>query len=366
MSSARSARRIAVAVLVVASVVLGATGVAAAQTTRTGGSVVVEQGETVDGIQAFGGTVVVRGTVDGDVSALAGSVVVAETGRVTGDLQATTGNIDVRGTVEGSVEGAAGAVLVGSDAVIGGDLRVAASSLVVEGTVEGGIEAAVDRLTLASTASVNGDVRYAQDGDLVREDGATVGGTVTAVDDMSVDVGFGGDAPDLGPVSLLFTVFGVLVTLLLGAILLLAFPRFADDVAGEVRDEPLRSGGLGLLAFVGIPVVLVAIAITVVGIPLTFLGFMAYGLLVFASAALAEYAVGAWALSLADVENRWAALVVGVLAVAVLSRVPVVGWLVNLVVFLLGFGAVVALLYRGFREYRGGEDETPQAEPAAS
>jgi hypothetical protein len=177
---------------------------------------------------------------------------------------------------------------------------------------------------------------------------------VTAVDDLSVDAGYGQfRGPDLGPGNLVLGVYGVVATLVLGAVVLAAFPGFSRAVEGEVAEEPLRAGGVGLLGLVGIPVALVAVAVTVVGLPITFLGLMAYGLAVFVSVVLAEYAVGAWALSQADVENRWAALFVGVVGVALLSRLPVVGWLVNLVVFLLGFGAVLTLLYRYYQKGRG-------------
>jgi len=350
-------RRAAIAVLVAVALVASATGVAAAQETRAGGSVVVGAGETVDGIQAFGGTVVVRGTVDGDLQALSGSVVIERGGRVTGDVQATTGSVTVLGTVGGSLEAAAGSVSIGEGGTIGGDVRVAAGELSIAGSVDGSVEAGVDSLRLFSTASVAGDLRYSRDADFDREDGATVGGSVTAVRGLSPDVGFGGfSLPDPGPLNVVFGIYWAIVTLLLGAILLLAFPRFTADLAGEVSTNPLRSGGVGLAGLIGIPIALVLIAITIVGIPLTLLGFMAWGLAVFVSIPLGEYAVGSWALSYTDVENRWVALLVGVVGVAALSRVPLVGWLVELVVFLLGFGALLWLLYRGFRHSRGDEE----------
>jgi len=362
-SDSRTGRRLLLVGLVAAVVLAGTAGVASAQSSRTGGTVVVETGETVDGFQGFGGTVVVRGTVDGDLEAFAGSVVIAESGRVTGDVSASGGSLTVFGTVDGSVQGSAGSVAVGESAVVGSDLRVAAGDLAVAGTVEGDVEAAVETVRLASTASIGGDLRHARDATLVREEGATVAGSVTAVDDLSVGGGVGG--PDLGPVGLLFDVYGVVVTLLFGAVILLAFPGFSGAVAAEVADRPLRSGGIGLAGLVGIPLVLVAVAITVVGIPLTFVGLMVYGLVVVLSVALAQYAVGTWALSLVGVDSRWAGLVAGVLGVALLSRLPVVGGVVNFVVFLLGFGAVLLSLYRGYRGRRnGGEGPNPGATPS--
>ncbi len=338
--------------VLVAVLLTGTAGVAAAQSTQAGGSVVVSEGETVDDLRAAGGTVVVRGTVDGDLRGYAGTVIVEESGVVTGDVQASAGSVVVRGTVEGDLEGAAGSVSITPQGTVGGDVSVAAGDLTVAGTVEGNVKAAVQRLELAETASVGGSVQYSSDAELDRAEGATVSGQVSAVDNLSVDSGAGDFLS--GPAGLLFGVYGVVATLVVGAALLVAVPEFAGSVATEVREHTLRSGGAGLGGLVGIPIGLAVVAITIVGAPLALLGLMAFGLLVFTGAALAEYAAGVWALSYTDVESRWAALVVGVVVVGVLSRLPFVGTLVNLVVFLFGFGAVLVLLSRRYRRYRAG------------
>jgi len=343
------ARAVTRLVLVVA-LLMGAVGVAAAQSTQAGGSVVVGEGETTGDLRAAGGTVVVRGTVDGDLRGYAGTVIVEESGVVTGDLQASAGSVVVRGTVERDLEGASGSVSITPQGTVGGDVSVAAGDLTIAGTVDGNVKAAVQRLELAETASVGGSVEYSSDAEFDRADGATVGGQVSAVDNLSVDSGFG-DVVE-GPLGLLFGVYGIVATLVVGAALLVTAPEFAESVVTEVREHTLRSGGVGLGALVAIPVALAIVAVTIVGAPLALLGLMLFGLLVFTSAALAEYAAGAWALSYTDVESRWASLFVGVVGVGVLSQIPVVGQSVNLVVFLFGFGAVLGLLYRRYGRYR--------------
>jgi len=108
-----SLSRFAVAVLV-ARVVFGTVPatVAAQSDARTGGTIVVEEGETVDSLEAFGGSVVVQGTVTGDVSAVGGDVRIEETGQVNGDLEAAAGSVTIAGTVDGDVEVGAGSFTV--------------------------------------------------------------------------------------------------------------------------------------------------------------------------------------------------------------------------------------------------------------
>lgn len=328
--------RVLILALVVVAVAVGP-GVAAAQE-RTGGSVVVGPDETVDG----------------DLEAVGGSVVVE--GRVTGDLDASAGSVRIEGTVDGDVSAAAGSVDVGPDARIGGDLEATGGSVSIAGAVDGNVEAAAETITLASSAEVGGDLTYA--GDLVREDGATVGGTVS-----QGDVGptaFDSDVPAAPDWA--FSAYGLLVNALLGAVLLFAFPGFSSGVAARATDTPLRSGGVGLLALVGIPVALVLSMVTIVGIPLALAGLLLYGLLVWVGAVYGRYAVGTWLLSLVGVDNRWVALLAGLLVVAGLKLVPYLGGFVELVVVLLGLGALSLSLTE---RYRRGRQVEPETAPAA-
>ncbi|MFB6165960.1 MAG: polymer-forming cytoskeletal protein [Haloarculaceae archaeon] len=325
----RSAGRPLLLVLVVALVVVP--GVAAAED-RTGNTVVVERGETVTGdLNAFGGSVIVRGTV-------------------TGDLNAAGGNVRIDGRVDGNVNAAGGDVTLGPDGRVGGNFNAGASSVLVAGRIGGNAEIGADRITLADTARVDGNLRY--DGTLVRRDGAVVGGTVSQ--------GASVQGPVAGPFvpGWVFDVYGFLANAVLGIVLLGLLPAFSGRVTERALDEPLYSGGVSLLAMIGIPIVLALIAITIIGIPVALLGFGLFALFVWVGAVYGRIAVGTWLLEQVDAENKWLALLVGLLALAVLTRVPFVGWLFELGAFLLGFGALAWTVYHRYRG-RPGEPATP-------
>jgi cytoskeletal protein CcmA (bactofilin family) len=350
-----------VALLLVGVLVLGTVpGVVAAET-RTGGSVVVGEDETVSDLTAFGGTIIVRGTVEGDLTGFGGNVMVERGAEVTGDVEATAGNVRVAGSVGGDVTATGGNVLVAESATIEGDFEAAAGGIVVAGTVGGDARLAGGSITLASTATIDGNVEYGVDD---REDfsneGATIGGTLTRNDDISVGGGF--DVPDVsGPI---FGIYGFLVNLLVGALLLLVFPDTSERVAEAVEDAPIRTGAIGLGTLIGVPIALVVVAITIVGIPITLAGFVAYALAIWIGTIYGRYAVGSTLLSYTEVENRWADLLAGLVVVAVLVRIPFVGWLFELLVLLLGLGAMAVLLYRFVRGQRGGETVEPAEEGA--
>ncbi|WP_226004810.1 bactofilin family protein [Natrinema salinisoli] len=339
-----------VVVVLVALVVCGTVPATVAGQTdgQTGGTVVVDEGETVDSLEAFGGSVVVRGTVTGDVSAVGGDVRIEQTGSVGGDIDAAGGSVTIAGTVDGDVNVGAGSLTVAESGTVGGTLMAGVGSATIDGTIEGDAEIGAETIRLGETASIAGDLRY--DGDLEGNTDA-VAGEIQEDPSLGVDV-----APTIQPfASWLFTAYVLALNLLVGALLLALFPRFSAGVADRVASGPLRSGLVGLGVLVGIPVLLIALAITVVGIPLSMIGGFVFGLLLWIGTIYGRFAVAAWLLSLVGLGNRWLALVVGLVAGALLSRlpIPIVGEAINLLVLLLGLGALVRGLVGHWRTARG-------------
>lgn len=64
--------------------------------------------------------------------------------------------------------------------------------------------------------------------------------------------------------------------LLVALVLLAVFPRFSATVADSVLEDPLRSGGIGLLTVFGVPFLLVWLIITIFGIPFALVGLFVY------------------------------------------------------------------------------------------
>lgn len=345
-------------VLLVTLIVVLATvpGLAAAEQ-RAGGTVVVAEGETVDGLEAFAGSVVVRGTVDGDLSAFAGDVTIAETGRVTGNVAGAAGSIRIAGTVDGDVSGGAGDVTIAETGTLGGNLDAGAGTVRIDGTIGGDVTVGAERIVLGSTASIAGDLTY--DGQLQGPRSAVAG---TVERDRSLGSSSGGFGPVPGFSEFVLGVYGFLVNLALGALLLLAFPRFSRQVADAAVEGPARSGAVGLLALVGVPFVLVLTALTIIGIPLAVVGAMLFGVLAWVGAVYGRIAVGTWLTAYTAVESRWVALLVGFLVVAVAVRIPFVGWIPELLVFLLGLGALALAMTGRRHAQRESTEEAPDTD----
>lgn len=329
-------------VLLALVVLLASLPAVAAAETRSGGTVVVGEDETADGyLEAFAGSVVVRGTVEGDLRAVGGDVRIAESGAVRGDVEVSGGSVAIDRTVTGNVEAGGGSVRVTDTGQIDGSLQAGAGSIYLGGVVVGDAELGADTVTLGPGAQIGGDLVY--DGELTRADGATVGGSATRGEGIAtggLDLGFSGPA---------FSIYGVLVTLLFGAVLLFAFPRFSTEVADRVTAGPVRVGGIGLIVALGVMAGLVPLFVTLIGIPLSLAGLVLFLLLIWVASVYGRYALGEWLLSYTNQDGRWLALFVGVAIVALLAVVPFLGQLVETVVLLPGFGALVLGLRDGYR-----------------
>lgn len=360
MQRDRAVRR-GLAVLVVASVLLsGFTGTAAAET-RAGGSVTIAEDETVSELTVASGTVVVRGTVQGDLDGVAGSVVIAPTGTVTGDVTVAAGNLRIEGSVAGSVDTGSGTVTLASGGRVGGDFTVGAETVLIAGRIDGTAVVGAESITLAESGTVGGDLRYDPNGEF-RDEGGTVGGEV--VTDGSIGVGgFTLPAIPWG----LFTGYFLLANLFFGAIVLWLAPETSDRVGDAVGDQPLVSIGVGVVSMLAIPALLILFAVTVVGIPLMLIGFVLFALLLWLSLIYGQFAAARWVLGRANLDSRWLALIVGVLGFGLAGRLPLIGGLVTLALLLLGLGAVTLVLVRKRQSEDGPEDsETADPSPAAA
>lgn len=344
--------------LLLGVVVLGTlfAGVGAAQS-GVGGTTVVESDESVSSISGIYGAIIIEGTVTGDVSGVAGNVVVREGGVVEGDIEAAAGNIRIAGTVQGSVSTGAGSVLLTETGVVEGDFEVGAGDVRIDGVIQGDAQVGADTIRLGENARIDGSLTY--DGTLEGNRDA-VAGEITRDRSISPTL-----ASDIQPIATwLFTVYAFVFNLLLGALLLALFPAFSDRVADRVATEPLRTGLVGVGVLVGIPVLLVLVALTVIGIPLSVVGLLGFLAFAWIGLVYGRFAVGVWLLSFVDVDNRWAGLIAGLLLAAVLGQIPIVGGLLNFVIFVLGLGALVLGLVRRRQRIRTPAERTMATDPA--
>lgn len=269
-----------------------------------------------------------------------------------------------------------GAVVQGNAAVFGsnltiekgakinGDVAVLGGNLELAGQVDGDIAVTGGAVQLDATAVVAGDVRVAGGG-LTQSEGAVVRGTISR--ENGPDLGRALSRPFEGPFTgftgMPYALFnaglgflrGMIVSLALaalGVLLVVLFPEPTRRVMETAENSTAASLGIGCLTLILTPILVVALAITVIGIPVALLLILAAAV----AWAVGWIAVGYWAgrrilegLKVHDIVPI-VAVIVGVLILALVSEAPCVGWLVGLLITTLGVGAVVLTRF-GTRNY---------------
>jgi cytoskeletal protein CcmA (bactofilin family) len=243
------------------------------------GPVTVNRTETVKDVIVVDGDILIRGTVHGDVVAV-------------------NGDVTIRGKVTGDVATVAGTAMLGRRARIGGDLTYFDHKPVV-----------------ARGAKVSGKTQKYDTGKL----------TVP-----------------LGVAAIAFWLAISLSLLVLGLLLLLLAPRAGEAVARTARTRLGASIGIGILAFILLPILGVLACVTVLGIPFG-VGLLAalYPLYAIGYATTA-FVVGRMILKSA----RIPAFLVGLIILRLLALIPFAGGLIGLLAIILGLGLLFMTLFR--------------------
>ena len=221
--------------------------------------------------------------------------------------------LDGPATIDGSVDG----VVV----ALNGDIRVT-------GTVQEDVVAVNGRAVIESGARVGGDVVSSKSPSV--DPGATVEGETRTVRFSFRAFGF-----------LLWLAWWIAVTvsvIVLGVLLLALAPAAMAASYAVARDEAGRAFGWGLLVAVGLPVALVAVLFTLVGITLGLLGLLSLALLYAMGYVVAGLALGRAIVK--EPKSRYLALLVGLGILRVAGLIPVVGGLLTFVAGAYGIGAL--------------------------
>ncbi len=280
--------------------------------------VVVKPGAYEDEVSTVFGDATVRGQVSGDVHSAFGDVRVE--GPVGGNVNAGFGNIEVLKPVEKEVDAGFGNVYVNS-------------------LIRGGLDVDHGNVRLGSRAELMEAPRVG-DGEIRSDPGARVNGPEGA--GMMAD--FGSSKDDLvGYIGWFFAAAGFAACVVLAAVVA---PRSLSAAARRAEEVPGWSLLVGLVSVPAVLVLSVALAVSVVGVPLLLLMAPAYLALVFYGALVAAFSVGRKAV-LATGRYRSGntlAAAVGAILVAATALIPFLGELLLFALALLGTGAAILAL----------------------
>lgn len=339
-----------------------------------GASVVVTAPVAGD-LSAVGGSIIAAATVGGDELLLAGSV--SSRARVAGDLRVIGWNTDIEESVAGDLVAfgysvydagrAGGSVfIIAANATLangaGGPVTIYGNNVSLAGDFSGDVSiVASGRVSLAASTTIRGRLSYeAPDTAVIPPSVAIAGGVEYTNASYLPDVG---TSRVLALISIgLFLFARIFGALILAGLLAGLFPKLAEAVAARVYARRARdillTALLGFATLAATPVLLVTLSLTFVGLGLALLLLIFYALVAFLAVMYAGILLGSSiARRFAARENvLWRDGVLGMLALSLITLVPVVGMGVALLLTAFSAGALMQIFFDfAFPRERGGE-----------
>lgn len=270
-------------------------------------------------------------------------------------------------TLNGSLVVLGGNAQILEGALLDGDVVVLGGNLIVDGEVSGNVFILAGLGELGSTAWIHGDVTSVS-ANLKRDDGARIEGEVSENITSPIPLPVPGrpDTPSVVPQATgnqgfsvwegLFFFFRSFMWAALAILIVLFFPKNTQRVANTVVSSAWVSAGLGILTAMVAPIILVVVAITIIGFPISLLAVIllamawAFGLIVIGVETgnrLGRLANQDWALPVsAGIGTFLMTLVVNGIG----KVIPCVGWMAPFLVGSIGLGATLLTLF-GTRSY---------------
>lgn len=337
----------------------------------SGDTVIVESGETLEKTSFIsgenirvdgdingttfitGGNIEVNGIIDGDLFVAGQSLTV--NGIVNGSVFLTGQYLTINGEVENNIYGAGQGfkvqsqtngnifivgqnVSIDENAVIERDAFIGATTIYHNGIVNGDFQSSSNSLTVGG--KVTGDLKYSSQNQADLLDTSEILGETNW---QKIETASTEDTKQFLTTTFLFRVlWSIGAAFLVWLLVRWVRPAFWPQLADQIMLHPLKTLGLGALGVVFIPIVAVLLMFTVIGIPLSFLLLVLYGVTLYLSKII-------FAVYLSHlVQNRWNGstdqslwlFLLALILLISLGAVPIVGMILRFLTVSLGVGAM--------------------------
>ena len=310
-------------------------------------------GDISGNLIAVGDNVTVSGRIGGMTVSLADAISFEEA-NIAGDLWLAGDAIklDSKTEIRGNLASFSDSIAM--SATVAKDMLVAAERVVVSGEIGGSLNAATKHISLLYDAMVGGDIIYrtSTEDRLMLGDDVIIGGEVEY---QGQPENFQARNRFISDSFYLWELLWFVGAFVVGWLLFTLAPSLGRVALGDGK-ESVKTAGIGFLVLVTVPIVAVIIAITVVGLPLSFITIMAWLTAWYLAKIVLAHVIGRSMLAnRGDNQGLVSTLFVGLIIVTIAINLPFLGGVLNLLATTLGLGLMAQLwLNRGSRDPEAG------------
>lgn len=327
------------------------------QNLYVGGSSITVDAKTKGDLVVAGGTIIIDNDVEDSLFAAGGTVTIrSNVGR---HVRVAGGSISISGHVSGDLFVAGGTVSLTRDTVVDGGTYISGQTVTVDGTLNGEVKINGDTIvvngktgslttngraiTVNNSAEIRGDFRH------TGPNKPQIGSSTSVTGQTIYNAVKSNRLAELAGVLTVTFLLRLLGTMLLAWLLARLFPMTTAKMIVQSIARPLPSIGAGLLFFIFGPLVVLALGISLVGLPIAGVLFGLWLLIFVVGLTIGKLTVGVWLIKTLTREKEYKvdyqAIVAGILLVTLVGYVPFIGWLVSALVFLLGLGITAQTIW---------------------
>lgn len=344
----------------------------------TGGTLTINAPVYGDLVVA-GGTITINDSITGDLAITGGNISI--NGYVGDDIRCAGGEIRLKGNVGGDFVIAGGKIYIDNSAVINGDVMAGAGNLLMNGTVNGNLKAGIGELDMNGSVGKNMDCR----GEKIRINGSVSGKSIIAAQELNIgttasfnsdvrywaddkNVDFGQSVKNgkavydsslvmerehwylLGFSAFMFAFWYLAVAFIFIVLIQYLFRTTMKTAAYKAFDSTGRSLGYGVLFFIAVPIAIVILTITIVGIPVALILLLAYIILALLTTIISSVVVANWFSN--RNQRNWSngkmsfIALLAFIVLKIVSAIPFMGWLLMFVIAAIAFGSIILSMNR--------------------
>lgn len=314
---------------------------------------------TLDGDAIVGAQwVTIDGTLTQDLLVFAQDVTI--NGIVGDDARVFAENVHIRGTIKGDLLVGAANLVIYEDAVIEGSLLAGAGRMTHRGTIKGDARIGLGELTMAG--EIGGNAELYTDGGITLLDGAHIGGDLVYEGPTQIDFGHGvcsgsitfreQDDEDEITAAIDFSerfrsiihLFEFIAAIIAGSIIIAVTSDHAKKTANIIRTKPLKSLGIGFIAFICMPIIIVLSIVFIITIPFSVMLTFAYLIALYIAKFYVAIWLGSVILRRGDAimtKSPVPPMLLGLIGVYIITAIPVIGTLSGIVIIFFGLGALL-------------------------
>jgi hypothetical protein len=263
-------------------------------------------------------------------------------GNVSGNVIAAGGTIKVNRNVSGDVAAFGGQILLSQDSVVNGDILLIGGDMTLDGIINGNGQVSASTLRTGDNFNLKGNLTLdAQNYPSNLKD--NVGGKLNITTRNETETQYAKASEGF---NFFWFIITLVASLALGLILIYLFPGFVDRLEEIVRASPLKTGFLGLLILIFLPILAIILLFTLFGMSLSALMILLLALGLLIAAVPVKLLAGEVIYNniLKKEAGKMMYYLIGAIIFAVLFEIPLVGGLIHLIVLLIGLGAAVVWL----------------------